>query len=81
MSFSFEDSNILDESYRGDIKIAGLESKAKYNTLGNHEDTSGSDGDEDEFDIEGNKIYKVIPQNVQNLFNRYSEMLSTSVKT
>jgi len=78
MSFSFEDSNILDESYRGDIKVAGMAGKSKYNTLGNG-DVESSGSDEDEFDVEGNRIYKVIPQNVQNLFNRYSEKLSTSM--
>jgi hypothetical protein len=49
--------------------------------VGNQNDKESSNSDEDEFDYEGNKIYKVIPQNVQNLLNRYSEALSTSMKT
>ena len=57
MSLSFDNSNVLDNSYQGKIKIAGLKRQSYI-------DIDSSDGDEDEIDASGNRIYNVIPQNV-----------------
>ena len=57
MSLSFDNSNVLDNSYQGKIKIAGLKRQSYI-------DIDSSDSDEDEIDASGNRIYNVIPQNV-----------------
>tara|TARA_B110000285_G_C14611991_1_gene375336 strand:+ start:72 stop:245 length:174 start_codon:yes stop_codon:yes gene_type:complete len=57
MSLSFDNSNLLDDTYQGNIKIAGLKRKS-------YDDLDSSVSDEDEIDVSGNRIHNVIPQNV-----------------